>query len=94
VTDHYQPPADLDDRIERLIQEMRQLPALPPVPERVRIREAAGVTQAEMAAVLGCSTPAISKWENGERVPTKFAMLAYGKLLDALAKLIAERGDQ
>ena len=47
-------------------------------------RERAGITQAEMAAVLGASRPAISMWEAGKRQPGTAYALAYGRALAAL----------
>lgn len=52
-------------------------------------RERAGVTQAEMADVLGVSRPAISMWEAGKRQPGTRLALAYGRALAALGQRAA-----
>ncbi|TQJ37703.1 helix-turn-helix protein [Streptomyces sp. SLBN-115] len=38
---------------------------LPPPPERARLREAAGITQARLAAAMKTSTQSVKNWENG-----------------------------
>jgi DNA-binding XRE family transcriptional regulator len=47
-------------------------------------RERAGVTQKEMAAVLGVARSAVSQWEAGKRVPGTALTVAYGRALAAL----------
>lgn len=44
-------------------------------------RKAAGLTQAELARLVGVSPWAVSKWELGERQPTGAAMRALSSLL-------------
>jgi transcriptional regulator with XRE-family HTH domain len=44
-------------------------------------RKAAGVTQAEMAAVLHVWQSAVSQWETGKRTPDVKSALAYGRVL-------------
>lgn len=34
-----------------------------------QLREKAGLTQAQLAKILGCSPPRISEWERGVRTP-------------------------
>ena len=48
-------------------------------------REAAGVTAADMARVVGVSRQSVSAWETGREVPTIPHALAYGRALAALA---------
>lgn len=48
-------------------------------------REHAGITQKEMADVLGVSRPAVSMWEAGRRQPGTAHALAYGRALAVLA---------
>ena len=52
-------------------------------------REDAGVRQADVAAVLGVSRQAVSKWEAGLCSPSAPHALAYGKLLRQLARRAA-----
>ena len=46
-----------------------------------RIRLAAGLSQAEIAAAVGVSSFAVSRWERGERRPYGPSGAAYGRLL-------------
>lgn len=54
-----------------------------------RAREAAGIHQGEVAAVVGVSRVAISQWEAGVTAPTTAHTLAYGRLLRDLARRAA-----
>ena len=57
-----------------------------PTPEtRRRIREEAGLTQADIAHAFGVNRPTVSRWENGDRVPTGAYAADYALLLRALA---------
>ena len=47
-------------------------------------REAAGVTAADIARVIGVSRQSVSAWECGREVPTIPHALAYGRALAAL----------
>jgi DNA-binding XRE family transcriptional regulator len=49
-------------------------------------REAAGVTAADVARVIGVTRQAVSSWETGAVVPTVAHALAYGRALAALAR--------
>jgi transcriptional regulator with XRE-family HTH domain len=49
-------------------------------------REAAGIRQREIAAVIGVGAPAVSQWESGKRTPGAANALAYGKALTAVGK--------
>jgi transcriptional regulator with XRE-family HTH domain len=53
------------------------------------LREAAGIHQGEVAAVVGVSRVAVSQWEAGVTAPTTGHALAYGRLLRDLAKRAA-----
>jgi DNA-binding XRE family transcriptional regulator len=52
-------------------------------------REAAGVSMADVARVLGVTKQAVWYWETHQSVPTVEHALAYGRLLTALAKKAA-----
>lgn len=54
-----------------------------------RLRAAAGLSQAELAAAVGVTPACISRWEAGARRPRGGAAVAYGQLLHALAKQVA-----
>jgi predicted transcriptional regulator len=70
----------LDDAIE-IGRARRRLPD-----PRVRrlLREAAGVSQAELASVVGVSRPSVSRYETGSRNPRGRRLLAYLAALDRL----------
>ncbi|MFC7913172.1 helix-turn-helix domain-containing protein [Streptomyces sp. NPDC057386] len=66
---------------------MTQRPAtpLPPPKERRRLREAASLTQAQLAARLGVSRQTVRAWESGRTAPSGARGEAYGRLLAELA---------
>lgn len=67
--------------LERLAW-MRRLVA---TPAAVRaIREAAGLSQFEMAAALNVTQTAVSRWERGDRVPRGKPAQDYARLLERL----------
>ena len=53
--------------VDELIEEVRSRRQLPPARERRAIREAAGVSQRELARALGVSWTAVQRWESGAR---------------------------
>ncbi|MEY9961312.1 helix-turn-helix domain-containing protein [Streptacidiphilus sp. MAP5-52] len=61
-------------------------PQLPPPAERVRLREAAGVTQARLAQALKSTTQTVQNWENGRSEPRPPRLQAYLRLLDGWAE--------
>ncbi|MEU8934264.1 helix-turn-helix domain-containing protein [Streptomyces sp. NPDC048409] len=56
-------------------------PQLPPPAERARLREAAGITQARLAAALKTSTQTVKNYENGRSEPKSPRLEAYQRLL-------------
>jgi transcriptional regulator with XRE-family HTH domain len=50
------------------------------------IRTQARLTLAEVAATLGVSEPAVSRWENGLQMPRTKAAIRWAKLLRKLEK--------
>jgi DNA-binding XRE family transcriptional regulator len=54
-----------------------------------KTREAAGVTAADIARVVGVTRQAVSSWETGAMVPTVEHALAYGRALAALGRRAA-----
>ncbi|WP_331739232.1 helix-turn-helix domain-containing protein (plasmid) [Streptomyces sp. NBC_00637] len=68
--------------VDALLQEE---PHLPPPPERARLREAAGITQARLAAALKTTTQSVKNWENGRSEPKEPRLSAYRRLLDGWA---------
>ena len=53
------------------------------------LRVACGLTQTEIAAQIGVSSVAVSRWESGDRTPRGDAALRYARLLAALRKAAA-----
>lgn len=62
-----------------------------PTPARRReLRVSAGLTQSDIAEVLGCSPPSVTRYENGSSEPTGEMLLRYSRLMRELAKLERE----
>lgn len=73
--------------LERLARARKSLPT----PEvRRAIREAAGVSQPEMAKALGVSTATVSRWESGLVVPSSSIVVDYVDALNMLARVETE----
>lgn len=53
-------------------------------------RKAAGITQKELAAIIGVYQKDISRWENGERTPSIEAFASICKALKASADQLLE----
>ncbi len=50
------------------------------------MREAVGLTQEQVADVLGCSTPRISEWERGVRTPKPATQVGIFSMLETAGK--------
>lgn len=59
---------------------------LPPQPDRIAIRKAAGLTLREMATALPVSHTTLHAWEMGNSTPRLADAIAYRDLLEALRK--------
>ena len=70
-----------------------QTPAtpLPPPEERRRLREAASLTQAQVATRVGVSRETVRAWENGRTTPRGHRKEAYAQLLRFLAEQTADQ---
>ncbi|GAA2616048.1 helix-turn-helix transcriptional regulator [Streptomyces roseoviolaceus] len=64
---------------------LEEEPQLPPPTERARLREAAGITQARLAAALKTSTQTVKNYENGRSEPKSPRLEAYQRLLKGWA---------
>ncbi|MEV3875162.1 helix-turn-helix transcriptional regulator [Streptomyces sp. NPDC049906] len=73
---------ELFANIDALLEEE---PQLPPPAERARLREAAGITQARLAAALKTSTQTVKNYENGRSEPKEPRLSAYQRLLNGWA---------
>lgn len=71
---------------ERLERKLRATRRLPPPAERRRLREQAGLSQADIAGEFpGQVHPeTVSRWERGERTPRGELLVKYVELLDDL----------
>ncbi|WP_031173927.1 telomere-associated protein Tap [Streptomyces durhamensis] len=68
--------------VDALLEEEAQLP---PPPERARLREAAGITQARLATALQTTTQTVKNYENGRSEPKSPRLEAYQRLLKGWA---------
>ncbi|MFE3866153.1 helix-turn-helix domain-containing protein [Streptomyces goshikiensis] len=74
--------SDLFDAIDRLLARPADLPA----PEvRLLLRRADGLTQEQVANVLGVSRLSFLRWESGQVDPRPRHRAAYSRLLDGWA---------
>ncbi|MFE6070098.1 telomere-associated protein Tap [Streptomyces sp. NPDC056525] len=60
---------------------LAEVPQLPSPAERARLREAAGITQARLAAALKTTTQTIKNYENGRSEPRSPRLEAYQRIL-------------
>ncbi|MEU9111067.1 helix-turn-helix domain-containing protein [Streptomyces sp. NPDC048483] len=65
--------------VDALLEEEAQLP---PPAERARLREAAGITQARLAAAMKTTLQTVKNWENGRSEPREPRLTAYQRLLE------------
>jgi DNA-binding transcriptional regulator YiaG len=80
---------DLIDRALELSRSRRNLPA---PDQRKAIREAASLSQADIAEALGVTRAAVARWEAGTRRPTGRKLVAYQGLLDRLSQEVGDHG--
>ncbi|WP_331726994.1 helix-turn-helix domain-containing protein (plasmid) [Streptomyces globisporus] len=73
--------------VESLLEEARLAKAMPPPEERLRLREAAGLTRAQVATAVGVARGTVLAWESGKSDPTPPGRLPYLRLLEGLAEL-------
>src|SRR5580658_8563102 len=79
-----------------LLDEVRESLSLPGPDVARQIREAAGVSQARLAAELGVHELTVKRWESGARTPQGDLRLAYARLLAGLDQVTrsASTGNQ
>jgi helix-turn-helix protein len=80
-----QQPEELFTAVDSLLAAIDDGTVLPAPAERVRLREAAGLTPAAVAQALGVSVASITAWEAGRAEPEGERLEAYRRLLDGLA---------
>ncbi|WP_392892457.1 telomere-associated protein Tap [Streptomyces sp. LN699] len=72
--------------VDALLEEAAQDP-LPHPDERKRLREAAGLSQDQIAKALGVRRETVTSWETGRTAPRPPKRAAYARLLEGLAAL-------
>ncbi|WP_432171585.1 telomere-associated protein Tap [Streptomyces sp. 1222.5] len=75
---------ELFSAVDALLEQVTQ-EDLPPVAERKRLREAAALTQTQVAAALGTRRETVASWESGRNEPRPPQRAAYARLLEKLA---------
>lgn len=78
-------PDELFAAVDSLLAAVDGGTVLPAPAERVRLREAAGLTPAAVAQALGVRVLSITAWEAGRAEPKGERLEAYRRLLDGLA---------
>jgi DNA-binding transcriptional regulator YiaG len=73
--------------VDDLVATVRIRRRLPEPRIRRLVREAAGISQSELAETLGVSTATVCRWESGKRRPRGAALESYVRLLDELRSL-------
>ncbi|MHC5705720.1 helix-turn-helix transcriptional regulator, partial [Streptomyces tirandamycinicus] len=71
--------------VDALLEEVASREPLPAPAERKRLREAAGLSQEQVAGVLQVRREAVSGWEAGRTEPRAPKRAAYARLLEGLA---------
>ncbi|MEU2287891.1 helix-turn-helix domain-containing protein [Streptomyces sp. NPDC013178] len=74
-----------DELFEAVDALLEQGPLLPPPAERRRLREAAGLTQEDVATALRTKRETVNGWETGRTTPRPPRLAAYKRLLDGWA---------
>ncbi|MFC8226361.1 helix-turn-helix transcriptional regulator [Streptomyces sp. NPDC057287] len=77
----------LETSVEALLEEARLNASIPPPAERQRLREAANLSRAQVAAAVGVGRTSVANWETGVSDPTPPGRLPYLKLLKGLAEI-------
>jgi len=67
-----------------ILEKSRLARSLPAPERRTAIREAAMVTQEDIATALGVTRAIVSRWEAGLRIPSGEHLTNYARLLKAL----------
>jgi DNA-binding transcriptional regulator YiaG len=74
------------DALARILEKRRAARRLPEPRMRRLLRERAGLSQQDLAQVLGVDRATVSRWESGERDPWPSHVGAYVDALDRLAR--------
>jgi transcriptional regulator with XRE-family HTH domain len=71
--------------LDGLLAHQRRARTLPPPEVRRLLRTRSGITVRQLAAAIGVSPAAVSRWETGLRTPRGGALETYSAALDRLA---------
>ena len=74
------------DALSEILEKRRAKRRLPEPRVRRLVREQAGLSQADLAHVLGVDPATVSRWESGERDPRPAQLGPYVAALDRLAR--------
>ncbi|MEV8312220.1 helix-turn-helix transcriptional regulator [Streptomyces flavidovirens] len=76
-----------EELIARAAELLARGPLLPPPAERKRLRDAAGLTQEDVAIALQTKRETVNGWETGRTMPRPPRLAAYKHLLDGWAEM-------
>ncbi|MFE3767761.1 helix-turn-helix transcriptional regulator, partial [Streptomyces sp. NPDC059104] len=79
--------ATLFAAVDALLEEAAAQDGLPEPDERKRLREAAGLSQDQIAKALSVRRETVTSWETGRTAPRPPKRAAYARLLEGLASL-------
>ncbi|WP_323184498.1 helix-turn-helix domain-containing protein [Streptomyces sp. NBC_00892] len=83
---------DQEDPQMDAIEALLTRPNLPPPAVRAALRQAEGLTQAEVATAIGVSRVAFHRWETGQAEPRAHSRAEYLRLLRGIAEKHPEIG--
>ncbi|MGW7620734.1 helix-turn-helix transcriptional regulator [Streptomyces antimycoticus] len=78
---------DQMDSVEALLQEARLTARMPEPAERLRLRQAAGLSRAQVAEAVGVGRQTVANWEDGTTDPQPPGRFKYLRLLEGLAQI-------
>jgi transcriptional regulator with XRE-family HTH domain len=75
-----------EKRLAEALERGKLVGRLPSVSTRVLLRRSAGMSQEDVAAVVGVTRPTVTRWEQGKRTPRGEQLRGYVELLERLAE--------
>ncbi|MFG2585845.1 helix-turn-helix domain-containing protein [Streptomyces malaysiensis] len=75
------------DSVEALLEVARLTARMPEPAERLRLRQAAGLSRAQVAAAVGVGRQTVANWEEGTTDPQPPGRFKYLRLLEGLAQI-------
>ncbi|MCX4973143.1 helix-turn-helix transcriptional regulator [Streptomyces sp. NBC_00620] len=78
----------MTETVAERIRSFRQVrPELPAPAERKAVREAAGLTLAQVGSAVGVTAQAVGLWESGRRTPRGTLLDRYAEAISAMREL-------